>query len=157
MHPVPIRALIQSSKVECPGYDGYWEKHADESSFLQREHRTEFSAFNKPQRNPTVAQRHNWPGCIIMEDSEKNELVVPRISLLALQQLNYLDFVKSVLQANSLWIISPFTMEELWAAVVTKIYHFENTLEKELKIGEVQSAKALSINIKVFADSMFDY
>ena len=72
-----------------------------------------------------------------MEDEEGKGLLVPRISRLALQQVNYLDFVKSVLQANPLEKISRFTMQELWVAVVTKIYHFEDTLDKELKVGEV--------------------
>ena len=72
-----------------------------------------------------------------MEDNEKKEFLVPRISLLALEQLNFLDFAKSVLQANPRKTISRFTMQELWVTVVTKIYHFEDTLDKELKIGEV--------------------
>lgn len=122
-------------------YDGYWEKRADEKAFLEREHRFELCAFNKPRRNPTQAQNRNWPGCILMEDIERKEILVPRISLLALQQVNYLDFVKSILQANPSRIISRFTMEELWVAVVTKIFHFENALAKELKIGEVDQQK----------------
>ena len=50
-----------------------------------------------------------------------------------------MDFVESVLRANPRQAqnMSKFTMQELWVAVVTKIYHFEDTLDEELKIGEV--------------------
>lgn len=130
---------MQYSKVECPIYDGYWEKYADEKDFLEREHQFELCAFNKPRRNPTQAQRRNWPGYIIVEDEERKEFLVPRISFLALQQVNYVDFVKRVLQANPRRHISRFTMRELWVVIVTKTYHFEDTVDKELKIGEVRS------------------
>ena len=131
--------LIHVSKVECPLYDGYWEKRADEKAFFERERRDDLYGFNKPHHHPSHAQRIKWPGSILIMDYGLKQILVPRILLLALQQLNYLDFVKSILQANPLMIISRFTMEELWVAVVTKIYHFEDTLDKELKIGEVNT------------------
>ncbi|CAD6579093.1 MAG: hypothetical protein ASARMPRED_008953 [Alectoria sarmentosa] len=124
------------AQVECPMYDGYWEKCADEKAFFEREQRFELCAFTKSRWNPTQAQKRNWPGCVLLEDNGRKEILIPRIALLALQQINYMDFVKSVLQANPLKKISRFTMEELWVAVVTKIYHFEDALDKELKIGE---------------------
>ena len=126
-------------------YDGYWEKRADEKAFFEREERFELCTFTKSQWNPTQAQKRNWPGCVLLEDNGRKEILIPRISLLALQQVNYMDFVKSVLQANPLKKISRFTMEELWVAVVTKIYHFEDGLDKELKIGEVKSPKAIPV------------
>ena len=133
---------MHDSKVECPLHDGYWEKRADEKAFIEREQKLEFNTFNKSLRNPTQAEERNWPGCIIMSYHASKEVVVPKISLLALQQLNYLYFVKSVLHANPLKNLSQFAMEELWVAVVTKIYHFEDTLDKEVKIGEVSSQQA---------------
>lgn len=135
-----VSLMQPAKKVECPMYDGYWEKRLDEKAFVERAHRVELCAFNKSRRNPTQAQKRNWPGCMLMEDSELNDFVVPRISLLALQQVDYVEFVKSVLQANPLKTMSRFTMQELWVGVVTGIYHFEDTVEKELKIGEVNSA-----------------
>lgn len=134
-----MASLMHVSKVECPLYDGYWEKRADEKAFFERERRDELYGFNKSHNNPFRAQRIKWPGSIFIMDHGLKQILVPRIMLLALQQLNYLDFVKSVLQANPLIIISRFTMEELWVAVVTKIYHFEDALDKELKIGEVNA------------------
>lgn len=52
--------------------------------------------------------------------------------------------MRSVLQANPLENISRFTMQELWVAVVTKIYHFEETVDKEIKIAEVHSVKRIT-------------
>lgn len=148
---------MRTLKVECPLYNGYWEKRADEKAFFEREYQSELYAFSKARQNPTRAQRRYWPGCILIEDNERNEYVIPRISLLALQQVNYMDFVKSVLQANPLKNISRFTMQELWVAVVTKVYHFEDTLDKELKIGEVNKSKShisreVSLNDVWFSD-----
>ena len=134
--------LMRSSKLECPLYDGYWEKRADEKSFFEREQKLELFTFTKSLREPTWAEKRKRPGCIRMRYHQSKEFVVPKISLLALQQLNYLDFVKSVLHANPSKQISKFTMEELWMAVVTKIYHFEDTLEIELKIGEVNTQES---------------
>ena len=126
-------------------YDGYWEKRADEEAFFEREQRFELCAFTKSRWNPTLAQKRNWPGCVLLEDNGRREFLIPKIALLALQQVNYMDFVKRVLQANPLKKISRFTMEELWVAVVTKIYHFEDALDKELKIGEVKSPSAIPV------------
>lgn len=129
--------LMHVLKIECPLYDGYWEKRADAKAFFERERQNELYGFNKSSQKPTHAQRVKWPGSILILDHELRGILIPRVLLLALQQLNYLEFVKSVLHANPLRKISKFTMEELWVAVVTKIYHFEDTLDKELKIGEV--------------------
>ena len=137
-----VALLMHNSKVECPLYEGYWEKRADEKVFFGREQKLELSTFNKSLRNPTKAEKRNWPGCMLMRYHETKEVVVPKISLLALQQLNYLDFMKSVLHANPLKDFSKFMMEELWVAVVTKIYHFEDTLDKELKIGEASTQES---------------
>lgn len=134
-----MASLTCVQKVECPLYNEFWEKRADEKAFFERERRFELCTFNRSPNKPTSAERKKWPGCILMRYHEFSEVVVPKVSLLALQQLNYLDFVKSVLHANPLKNISQFTMEELWVAVVTKIYHFEDTLDKEVKIGEVSS------------------
>ena len=129
--------LIYVTNVECPMYDGYWEKRADEKAFHEREHRNELGTFKESCRKPTRAQKRKWPDSILIRDHEFKEILVPRILLLALQQLNYLDFVKSVLQANPLITISRLTMHEIWATVITRIYHFEDPLDKELKIVEV--------------------
>ena len=39
-----------------------------------------------PDENPSQAQRHRWPGGVLMEDIELREILIPKVSLLALQR-----------------------------------------------------------------------
>ena len=84
----------------------------------------------------TQAQKSNWASSILLKDDEHKEY---GISVPALQQLDCLNSVKSILHANPRKDISSTTMDELWIAVTTKILpSLRMSLEKESKIDEVR-------------------
>ena len=53
MCKIGIASLTHISQVECPIYDGYWEKRADEKTFLEREHQIELFTFSKSRSIPS--------------------------------------------------------------------------------------------------------
>lgn len=131
--------LTQVFKVECPLYDAYWEERADERAFFEREYQREPFTFVKSRRSPTKAEKKQYPGCIRMKDDEVGELLVPEIYHRAMEQISFMGTVKAVLEANPHKRISWFSIQELWTAIISQVYHFEDGLDKEMKIGEVRS------------------
>ena len=78
-----------------------------------------------------------------MTHAVHGDVIVPDIALYSLHRISYLDLVRKVLAANPTKDLDLFTLNELWDAILSKVYDYEYDW-REGKKNEVSCQRVLS-------------
>ena len=100
------------------------------------------SGFHVVDRNLTEVERNKHPFAVIMTHAVHGEVIVPDIELCSLRKISYLDLVRKVLAANPTMDLDIFMLNELWDAILIKVYDYEYDWREDKK-NEVSCQRVL--------------
>ena len=76
-----------------------------------------------------------YPHCVVMEHDELGVIIVPDLSLRALNQISITEIVKAILDANTDIQGLHLYMCPLCEAIIRRVYHFEDATSQQSKLG----------------------
>ena len=75
-----------------------------------------------------------------MENEELGLVIVPGIALRSINQISYKETLKSIFNANTEIDSLHLYPRQLWVAIISKVYHFEDAAVRDSKLKEVRSS-----------------
>ncbi|CAD6574775.1 MAG: hypothetical protein ASARMPRED_006903 [Alectoria sarmentosa] len=120
----PMRVFLLE-QVSCPIIEAFWEKRADEEAFKKKRAEQRESGFHAITRDRTAAECKQYQYAAIMTHATHGDVIVPDIINRPLHRISYFELVGKTLEANPTKDLSRRVLQELWEAIVTKIYDYE--------------------------------
>ena len=120
-------------QLSCPLIQKFWDKRIDDEAFKQKRAKQRESSFHVIDRKFTEEERKEHKFAIIMTHAVHGDVVVPDIALYSLHRISYLDLVRKVLAANPTKNLDLFILNELWDAILSKVYDYEYDWREDKK------------------------
>lgn len=115
----------------------FWEEYLDPSNLSFRksnEARTSFRALSGQ-----VDRADN--GDIVLTDGY-NKIVLPKLGLTSLQNLDYMNIVVEVQRRNAATSFSECKMQRIWQGLVDSVYHYEPESARKKQLAVISSGSA---------------
>ena len=76
---------------------------------------------------------------MILENEDLGLVIVPGIALRSIHQISYKETLRSIFDANTRLDSLDVYAHQLWVAIVSIVYYFENAANRDSKLKEVRS------------------
>ncbi len=112
----------------------FWEKQADEEAFKKKRAEQRKSGFHIITRNRTPAEAKIHKNSVIMTHSTHGDIIIPDILLRPLHRVSFLSLIRKILTVNSCQKLGLSVLQELWVAVLDKVYGYEYKWQEDKKL-----------------------
>ena len=87
-----------------------------------------------------------------MENEDLGLVIVPGIALRSINQISYKDTLRSIFDANTEIDCLHVYPRQLWVAIISLVYHFEDAAVRDSKLKEVRSSHhtVLSLSLSLY-------
>ena len=90
-----------------------------------------------------------YPNCVTLENEDLGLVIVPRIALRSINQISYKETLRSIFDANAEIDSLHVYARQLWVAIISIVYHFEDAALRDSKLKEVRSSYHTNLCLSV--------
>lgn len=124
------------TQIRCPKFEAYWDNMTAPLAVREERLRQQQRQGFWPLR-PNARERKHFEGALIL-GNHTERWIIPHVSLMAIEDVEYGDFVHDVRKANGEGLRGS-TVFRLWGALIKKAYDFVPREVQTEKLREVRS------------------
>ena len=94
---------------------------------------------------PALVKRYS--DCVTLENEDLGLVIVPSIALRSIHQISYKETLRSIFDANKEIDSLHVYARQLWVAIISIVYHFEDAALRESKLKEVRSSRPATLSL----------
>ena len=125
----------------------YWAKLIHEETAPRRRQKVEGTNFWMTKRKIPPALVVQYPDCITLENEDLGLVIVPGIALRSINQISYKETLISIFDANTEIDSLHVYARQLWVAIISIVYHFEDAAKRDSKLKEVSSNRHTALSL----------
>ena len=131
------------SQTKCPKFNAYWMNKTATVAFQARRILQEQEGFWLLK--PNVREKKHFDSALILGNGTER-WTIPHVSLLAVEDFSFTEFVQSVREANADHageVLNKAKMFHLWGALIKKAYDF---VPKEVQVKKLREVRSIPLD-----------